>query len=107
VGCIEIVSPPHPKGDWSRQDADLVMEALGTLEILLNRVPHQEQWRELFPGCSAALFHRILATRGKSQPQRIIASSVQRLAQLLTVTMKSSEVERQESEETIELACAT
>ena len=97
VACVHIVSPPQ--GDLNRQDADLVMEALITMGALLDKVPNQTQWRALFPGCSAALLRRILARGGKAA--RITASSVERLAQLLTATMKSEE-EKNTSKDVIE-----
>ena len=83
--CIDIVSPPpHMNNDLNLQDTELVIEALITLSILLNRVSDKVQWRALFPGCFAALIRRSLA---RSKAGRITASSVERLTQLLCVTL--------------------
>lgn len=83
AACIDIVTPPP---QLERQDADLAQEALNTLGILMDIIPNQSPWRSLFPGCSVSLLRRALA-RGKAS--KVTASSVERLAQLLSLTMKS------------------
>ena len=86
AGCIEIVSP-SPDSDPNLQDTELVTDALLTLGMLLDRVPNRDQWRAIFPGCSAALIDRSLA---RSKTGGITASSVERLSQLLAVTLRSA-----------------
>lgn len=96
VGCVEIVSPA-PDSDPNLQDAELVTDALLTLGMLLDRVPNRDQWRGMFPGCSEALIDRSLA---RSKVGGITASSVKRLAQLLSVTLRS-EVDTNTSEDVL------
>lgn len=68
-----------------QQDQLLIVEVLNMMGALLDAVPTQNQWRSLFPGCTAALFRRILG-RGKDL-SKVTAQSIKCLSQLFSVTM--------------------
>lgn len=90
--ALECTSILEPTPDYYRQDQEFVSEALNTLGALMKAVPDKQKWQNIFPGCVQGILRRIIQElRGPRESSTIICGCVDRLEQLLSVTMKSIE----------------
>ena len=88
--CISVVAPP---ATFSLSTA---LQALKTLDVLLDEVPDVSMWRSLFPGCFTGLFRTLITglRASKSTPQstlKVLEACLRSFMKFLCLTLQSKD----------------